>query len=139
MRALKTSATLAMVLAVAGCDTSLGPDLTGLWVAGSYEYRSESGETIDLVERDGASFNLTTFLAFDGRRVVTTIFEDGHGGQETMSGEVFVDEGTFTFETVVFDFTHRDGALVLVSATSQTFDFGAGDESATLTIRLTQL
>lgn len=139
MKASKTLGALAVAMAVAGCDTSVGPGLSGLWIASSYVYQSGTGQTVDVIERDGASFTLTVTRGFDGGRVVTTTFEDGAGGRETMSGEVSVDAGTFTFETVVFDFTRRNNELILVSSGSQTFDFGAGPESATLTIRLTQL
>lgn len=139
MKASKTLMALTAALAVAACSTSLGPDLSGLWVAESYEYRSGSGETIDIIERDGARFSLTVLRHFDGRRLVTTSFDDGSGGVENMSGEADVDTGTFVFETVVFDFTVRNRVLTLVSSTPQTFDFGDGAESATLTIRLTQL
>lgn len=139
MKASKTLGALAVAVAVAGCDTSVGPGLGGLWIANTYVYRNDSGQTVDIIERDGASFSLTVTRGFDGGRVVTATFEDGAGGRETMSGEVSVDAGTFTFETVVFDYTRRNDELILVSSTPQAFDFGAGSEPATLTIRLTQL
>lgn len=138
MKASKTLAALVAALAVTGCDTSLGPDLSGLWIADSYEYRSGSGETVDLIERDGASFSLSVDRFQDVRRV-TTNFNDGVGGERvTMSGEVSEEEGVFTFPTVVYQFSVNNGVMTLTSA-NETFDFGSGPESATLTIRLTRL
>jgi len=138
MRASKTLTTMALALAVAGCDTGLGLDLTGLWVANTYEFRSGDQVAVDLIERDGASFSLTVRRFLDGTRQATALFDDGTGERTTMSGEVRTEERTFTFDSVVYDFTHEGGVLTLTSE-SQTFDFGDGPESATLTIRLTQL
>lgn len=138
MKAFRTWAALAVVTATIGCSTNVGPDLTGLWVANDYEYRNDVGTTVDLVERDGASMTLTVDRFLDGRRRVTASFIDGTGGSETLSGEVFIDEGLFEFETATFRFERRDNVLTLTN-TSETFDFGSGVEPATLTIRLTQL
>lgn len=131
-------AVLTIGLGVTGCDSGFGVDLTGLWVANTYQYRSAGGDTVDLIERDGASFNLTVDRFLDGTRRVTALFRDGMGGSDNMSGEVFEDDGTFVFGAVVFDFS-KDGNILILRNASDTFDFGGGPESATLTIRLTQL
>lgn len=138
MKSFWTWAAMSFAVTLAGCDTGVGVDLTGLWIADSYEYRSESGMTVDLIERDGASMSLTVDRFLDGRRRVTTLFNDGSGETETMSGEVFIDDGLFTFETVVFQFSRQGEGLTLTNALDS-FDFGSGVEPATLTIRLTQL
>lgn len=129
---------MAVATAVGACSTSVGVDLTGLWVADSYEFRSAGGSTVDLIARDGASMTLTVDRFLDGRRRVTARFNDGMGGVETLSGEVFVDQALFEFETGTFQFDRTDEVLTLTRA-SETFDFGSGPEAATLTIRLTQL
>lgn len=129
---------LVAAVAISACDSSLGVDLSGLWFAESYVYESASGEMVDLVERDGASMSLTVDLFGDGRRRVTALFNDGSGGTENLTGEVSLDDGLFIFETKVFQFTRRDALLTLTN-TSDSFDFGDGLEPATLTIRLMQL
>lgn len=138
MKASRMLSAVAVAMTLVGCDSALGVDLTGLWVASSYTYQSSTGETVDLISRDGASYSLTVDRFLDGRRRVTTSFTDGMGGSSTMSGEVFVDEGTFVFDTVTFRFT-REGNVLTLEDPSATFDFGSGPEAATLTIRLTQL
>ena len=131
-------AAMAVAMMTAGCSTSLGIDLTGLWVANSYEYRSAGGATVDLVARDGASMSLTVDRFIDGRRRVTASFNDGMGGTETLSGEVFLDPAIFEFASGTFTYRRSDDVLTLINE-SDTFDFGSGPEAATLTIRLTQL
>ena len=138
MKAFKTWTAALAVTMTLGCSTSLGVDLTGLWVAESYEYRNSGGSTVDLIARDGASMSLTVDRFLDGRRRVTVSFDNGMGETEIMSGEVFTDEGLFEFEDATFTFERRERLLILVNE-SDTFDFGGGAEPATLTIRLTQL
>lgn len=128
----------ATVTTAVGCSTSLGPDLTGLWVAESYVYSNTGGATADLIARDGASMTLTVDRFLDGTRRVTTRFNDGSGSVESLSGQVFLEEGLFEFEDATFRFDRADDVLTLVNE-SETFDFGSGPEAATLTIRLTQL
>ncbi|MBT8487193.1 MAG: hypothetical protein HKN72_03465 [Gemmatimonadetes bacterium] len=129
---------VAVATAIGGCSTSIGVDLTGLWVADSYVFGSVGGATVDLIARDGASMTLTIDRFIDARRRVTARFADGVGGEEVLSGEVFVDQGYFEFEDATFVFDRVEDVLILTNE-SETFDFGSGPEAATLTIRLTQL
>lgn len=139
MKATKTMMALVASLATFGCaDPGFGVDLTGLWIANSYEYRSDTGTNVDLIQRDGASMSLTVDFRGDGTRRASVLFNDGLGGSETMTGDVDLDAGTFTFPNVTFQFSRNDEVLTLVD-TNATFDFGSGDEPARLTIRLTQL
>ncbi|MDH3270289.1 MAG: hypothetical protein OEN56_03090 [Gemmatimonadota bacterium] len=139
MNTTKRVVALAICLGAGACgDAGLGVDLSGLWVASSYEYRSATGQVVDIIQRDGASMSMTVDYRGDGTRRASVLFNDGMGSSQNFTGDVDVEAGTFTFENSVFTFTRGESQLTMVDQ-SATFDFGSGPESATLTIRLTQL
>lgn len=137
MRVSRIRVLLAATIVASGCSdpTFAAIELTGIWVASSHEYESESGELVDIVERDGASTSLSVDRSPTGWRVSVS-HRDGMGGTEVMAGEV--DEDQFVFESRTWRFT-RDGDQMTVTDSSSSFDFGDGPEPAELTIRLTRL
>lgn len=135
---MRAWAAVAVTVAVSGCSTSIGVDLTGLWLADSYVYSNAGGATVDLVARDGASMSLTIDRFIDARRRVTARFVDGDGVEQVLSGEVFLDQRYLELDGTRFDFDRTDTVLTLIN-TADSFDFGSGAETATLTIRLMQL
>ncbi len=135
---MRVWAALAVATSVGGCSTSIGVDLTGLWIADSYEYSNATGAAVDIVARDGAQMTLTIDRFIDARRRVTARFVDGNGVEQILSGEVFLDQRYMEIEGDRFDFDRTDDVLTMINP-SETFDFGSGPEAATLTIRLMQL
>lgn len=139
MRAWRAvTAVLGVALVMTACEDSLGIfDVEGLWVADSYVYVSGSGQTVDLIERDGAAASVSVDNTAAGPRV-NMRFDDGSGAEEVTTGVADLDAGQFHFEDVVYQ-VRVDGERMTLTNSAATFDFGAGPEAATLTIRLTRL
>lgn len=139
MRASRAvTAVLGLALVTTACEDSLGIfDVQGLWVADSYVYVSGSGQTVDLIERDGAAASVSVDNTAAGPRV-NMRFDDGSGTEEITTGVADLDTGQFIFEDVVYQI-EVDGERMTMTNSGATFDFGSGSEAATLTIRLTRL
>lgn len=135
---------LALCLSASGCasDTILGfaiGDISGLWRATSYEYRSNAdpGLRVDLVARDGAMMTLSVSNA-QSPPLASSTFDDGRGGGASGGGAVNVRDGTLTIGTTVYQVDH-DGDRITLTDSSAMFDFGSGIVPATLVIRLTRI
>jgi len=135
MKSLKL-AVFAALVAVSGCDEVLNlafQDLQGTWTATTYRFAENASpsNTVDLIQRDGASFSLT--VEADG--AATTVFDDGLSGSSLDSGSLDGTSTTLTLGDSSFR-ALRSGDVLTLTDVSTSFDFGTGSAPATLVIVL---
>lgn len=121
-------------LALVGCEEVIGlafQDLQGTWDASTYRFaeNADPSNTIDLIQRDGASFVLTV----DSDGTASTLFDDGLGGSSSDSGTVDGTHTTLSIGETSFRALRSEDVLTLTDV-SQTFDFGSGSTAATLVV-----
>jgi hypothetical protein len=120
-------------------DTILGfaiGDISGLWVATAYVYTETANpqNSIDLIQRDGAM--LTAVVDNTVRPpIVSVTFDDGLGTSVSDGGAVDITLGTLMIGPDEFSIDHTGDRMTWTNSTMM-FDFGNGDQPATLTIRL---
>lgn len=130
-----------MALAVlAACGGNTGPtsqDLLGFWGGVEYEYTSDADPdvTVDLINDLQGTYGIT--LIYDGtyewQLTVSGVTETGSGTFEVSGNRLTLtpDAGS----PVVYTFTF-DRIFLTLFNDQASYDFGAGDEPASLHIRL---
>ena len=127
--------TIATAFAAVACgDDGTGieaADLEGTWNASVYEYTDNAvpQNVVDVIQRDGASFTLTV----DATGVASTLFDDGVGGSSSDSGTLSSDGTILTLAGDPFT-AQRNGDVLTLQYTDDSFDFGSGSVPATLRI-----
>lgn len=120
---------LAVSGALAGCgDDPVGPgigDLTGTWVATTYEFRDNATGTmaVDLIQAGGS---LT--MAIDGSQDPPTInatFDDGSGGGWTAAGTVNESTARLAIGAGVFSIT-LNGSQMTLTNSNAVYNFQPG-------------
>lgn len=133
MKRMTISVFIACV-AMLGCEDALGiglQDLQGTWEASTYRYAENAAptNTVDVIQRDGASFTLT--VEADG--TASTLFDDGLGGSSSDSGSLDGTRTTLTLAGSEFR-ALRSGDVLTLTDVSTSFDFGSGSTAATLVV-----
>lgn len=123
-------------LAMLGCEDVIGiglQDLQGTWNATTYRFAENAApsNTIDLIQRDGASFVLTV----DADGTASTLLDDGLGGSSSDSGTLDGTHTTLNLGGMAFR-ALRSGEVLTLTDVSQSFDFGSGSTAATLVVVL---
>jgi hypothetical protein len=100
-----------------------------------YEFTDNAnpGTVVDIIQRDGASFELTV----DEAGTASTVFDDGVGGTSSDSGTLNSEGTTLMLGGTVFEASRAGDVLELTNAADQ-FDFGSGSVSATLSISMSR-
>ncbi len=130
-----------------GCDSETtgleAVDLEGEWVATSYAFtdRTVIQGSVDLVARDGASFEVT--IDSEGRAEMT--FDDGSGQLQTATGQLrsWVEtiggeetpKATLSFGARLFH-VGRDSDLLILVDPDQFFDLGGNNQPLPVTLRV---
>ena len=129
-----TISLFAACVALVGCEDALGiglQDLQGTWEATTYRYAENAApsNTVDIIQRDGASFTLTV----DAEGTASTLFDDGLGGSSSDSGTLDGTQTTLTLAGSTFR-ALRNGDVLTLTDVSAEFDFGSGSTPATLVV-----
>jgi flagellar basal body rod protein FlgF len=130
----------AVLLAGAACSDSLAPsDVAGTWNATSVVFTSVANPSTNSGNVIALGFSLSITLNADGSASVTQ--DDGSGAT--------TDTGTYTINGSDFSLTTggdtssgtialNGNTLTVHITTGVTFDFGSGDEAATVALTLTR-
>lgn len=131
---------LGTLATLAGCGDGTGPtseELLGIWGAVEYEYTSDSDPEVteDLINDLGATYSITLKYGgtYDWRLSVPGSTETGSGSFDVSGNRLTLtpDAGgpvvyTFTFDQIFLTLFNDD----------ESYDFGAGEEQASLRIQL---